>query len=51
MKYWIVPSNNKRYRLIDFLKENEFVDWKQGRYNFQNINELKQIINNCNKAN
>lgn len=35
MKYWIVPSNNKRYRLIDFLKENEFVDWKQGRYNFQ----------------
>lgn len=34
MKYWIVPSNNKRYRLTDFLRKNEFVDWKRGRYNF-----------------
>ena len=35
MKYWIVPSNNKRFKLTDFLQKHEYVDWKQGRYKFQ----------------
>lgn len=35
MKYWIVPSNSKRFRLNDFLKKYNLVDWKRGRYKFQ----------------
>lgn len=35
MKYWIVPSNSKRFNLYDFLKKHTYVDWKQGRYKFR----------------
>lgn len=29
MKYWIVPSNNNKFRLADFLANYGYVDWKQ----------------------
>lgn len=29
MKYWIVPSNNNKFRLSDFLANHGYVDWKQ----------------------
>ena len=29
MKYWIVPSNNNKFRLADFLANHGYVDWKQ----------------------
>ena len=34
MRYWIVPSNSKRYRLIDFLRDHSQVDWKVSRFKF-----------------
>ena len=34
MRYWIVPSNSKRYRLIDFLRNHSQVDWKVSRFKF-----------------
>ena len=34
MKHWIIPSNNNKFRLSDFLVEYGYVDWKQ-RNNFQ----------------
>ncbi|MBE6333564.1 MAG: HNH endonuclease [Bacteroidales bacterium] len=35
MKHWIIPSNNKRFRLDDFLQEHDCVDWKKGKYKFK----------------
>lgn len=29
MRYWIVPSNNGKFRLADFLASYGYVDWKQ----------------------
>ena len=34
MRYWIVPSNSKRYRLTDFLRDHNQVDWKVSRFKF-----------------
>lgn len=34
MRHWIIPSNNNKFRLSDFLLEYGYVDWKQ-RNNFQ----------------
>ncbi len=34
IKYWIIPSNNNKFRLADFLIAYGYVDWKQ-RNNFQ----------------
>ena len=34
MRYWIVPSNSKRYRLTDFLQDHNQVDWKVSRFKF-----------------
>jgi hypothetical protein len=34
MRYCIVPSNSKRYRLVDFLRDHNQVDWKLSRFKY-----------------
>lgn len=39
MTYWIIPSNEYTFRLIDCLRETDVVDWRQGRYRY-NVGDI-----------
>ena len=35
MKYWIIPGNVNIFRVIDYFKDFDVVDWKQSHYSFE----------------
>lgn len=35
MKYWIIPGNIKIFRVEDYFRDNDIVDWKQSHYKFE----------------
>jgi len=44
MTHWIVPSNEGTFRLIDYMKSHDVVDWRQGRYTYS-VGDIVYIYN------
>ena len=34
MNYWIIPGNQKIFRITDYFRDHDIVDWKQSHYQF-----------------
>lgn len=42
-KYWIFPSNENEFRLHDFFRDNEYIDWQNKNKNNLNVGDIVLI--------
>lgn len=42
-KYWIFPSNENEFRLHDFFRDNEYIDWQNKNKNSLNVGDIVLI--------
>lgn len=44
IKHWIIAGNNEKFRVVDYFKDHDEVDWKQGNHKY-NVGDIIFIYN------